>query len=219
MAEEAFHIGVSEGQTVTAVRTFPETGLADWLFIYAPGAGSDVRDPFGTYACDRLAAEGIEAVRFQFPYKEAGKRRPDRTGVLEETWRSAIESLRSTQRRLVVGGRSMGGRIASQVVAQGASADALALFAYPLHHPGSPSRWRDGHFAEVELPTLFCSGTRYTFATPDELRLVASRLSPPEIHLLDGADHGFRVLKSSGRTRADVWAEAVQATLGWLRAL
>ena len=112
----------------------------------------------------------------------------------------------------------MGGRYASRVVAQGAPADALALFAYPLHPPGNPERPRDGHFPDIRIPTLFCSGARDSFATPEELRTAAAEVPDATLHILEAADHGFAASRSSGRTRHDVWAEATQAFLDWLRA-
>ena len=216
MIEETLHIPVSAEQSVTAIRTQPESAAAGWLFVYAPGAGSNVHDPFGAYACRTLANQGYVAARFQFPYAESGRRRPDRPAVLEETWRQVVSNLREDGLKLVIGGRSMGGRIASHVVATGTSSDALALFAYPLHPPGAPSKLRDRHLPAIDVPTLFCSGTRDNFATPDELASAASLVSDSEVHLLDGADHGFNVLKSSGRFRQDVWEEAVGTFVRWL---
>lgn len=218
MTEEQIQISLPDGRSVTAIRTVPEGAERGPLFVYAPGAGSNVHDPFGAYACRRLAARGFAAVRFQFPYMEARQRRPDPPAVLEATWRAAIEAIRSDSSRLVVGGRSMGGRIASQVVAQGVKVDALALFAYPLHSPADPSRWRDGHLGAIGVPTLFCSGTRDAFSTPEELRLAAAKVPASRLHLLEGADHSFAVPKASGRTRQEVWAEAVDALLDWLSA-
>ena len=110
----------------------------------------------------------------------------------------------------------MGGRIASQVVAQGTTVDGLALFAYPLHSLARPSKWRDGHLPSVNVPTLFCSGTRDAFATPEELAQAASMVPKAQVHSLKGSDHGFATLKSSGRTREDVWSEAVDMFLEWL---
>jgi hypothetical protein len=201
--------------TVTALRT-PADGDARWIFVYAPGAGSNVHDPFGAYAARELAAHGVTTLRFQFPYMEAKKRGPDRPPVLESTWRAAIEQARKGGARLVVGGRSMGGRIASQVVAQGVDVEALALFAYPLHPPGRPETLRDAHLGAIKAPALFCSGTNDAFGSPEELRAAAKKVRRSVVHLLQGADHGFNVPKSSGRTREDVWAEAVGAMVGWL---
>ena len=202
--------------TVTTIRTVPVDSRSGWQFIYAPGAGSNVNDAFGVFASDSLAAQGIGTVRFQFPYAEAGRRRPDPPAVLEETWRAVIEAVHSSGQRLVVGGRSMGGRIASQVVASGAAVDALALFAYPLHPPANPTAWRDKHLPQVKVATLFCSGTRDSFGSPEELQQAASKTPAAALHLLEGADHGFQVQKSSGRTRRDVWEEAVAALVRWL---
>ena len=108
------------------------------MLVYAPGAGSNLNDPFGRYLAQHLAGAGISTVRFQFPYMEDRKRRPDPPRLLEETWREVIRIVRPSSGRLVIGGRSMGGRIASQVVAQGTKVDGLALFAYPLHPPSNP---------------------------------------------------------------------------------
>ena len=219
MPSEQIAVPVSAERTVSAIRTEPEGTPSGWLFVYAPGAGSNINDPFGAYVADRLATEGFTVVRFQFPYMENGRRRPDRTPVLEETWCRVLDAVRSPGLRLAVGGRSMGGRIASHVVAQGVEVDALALFAYPLRPPGNPDRRRDGHLPDIPVPTLFCSGTRDDFATPEELQVAASIVPRANVHLLDGANHGFSVLKSSGKTRQNIWAEAVDSMLAWLAGL
>ena len=219
MPSEQLEVQVSAEKTVSAIRTEPDGTPLGWLFVYAPGAGSNINDPFGAYLADRLATEGITAVRFQFPYMEIRRRRPDRAPVLEETWRRVLDAVRAPDLRLAVGGRSMGGRIASHVVAQGVEVDALALFAYPLRPPGNPDRRRDGHLPDIAAPTLFCSGTRDDFATPEELHVAASIVPQARVHILDGANHGFSVLKSSGKTRQEVWAEALDAMLGWLAGL
>ena len=135
------------------------------------------------------------------------------------TWTAAIEQLRISDTRLIVGGRSMGGRIASQVLAKGVAADALVLFAYPLHPPGKPDQRRVEHLPKLTIPTFFCSGTNDAFASPDELREVAGLVPHSTMHLLEGADHGFNVKKASGRTRQDVWQEAVDAMWDWLSTL
>ena len=107
----------------------------------------------------------------------------------------------------------MGGRIASQVVAQGEAVAGLALFAYPLHPPGKLEQRRDAHLASIAVPTLLASGTRDTFATPEELAEAAALIDGARVHMLEGANHGFSVLKASGRTRVDVWSEATSALL------
>jgi hypothetical protein len=144
---------------------------------------------------------------------EAGRRAPDRTSTLEATWLAVIGDALATGLPVVVGGRSMGGRIASQVVAQGAGVAGLVLFAYPLHPPGQPNQRRDQHLSAIAVPTLFCSGTRDSFGSPEELREATSLVPGSWLKLLEGADHGFSTLKSSGRSREDVWAEAVDSLL------
>lgn len=210
MAEEPLRIAVAGG-SVSALWSGPT--IAEWALVCAPGAGSNLRDPFGAYAAGRLEEAGIGCLRFQFPYSEAGRRAPDRPPLLEAAWLAALEVARPRADRLVAGGRSMGGRIASLAAAGRGSMDALALFAYPLHPPGRPEGRRDAHFSSIDVPTLFCSGDRDSFATIDELAEAAALVPRSRIHVLAGADHGFAVLKSSGRTREAVWAEAVDALL------
>lgn len=216
MVSETPKIATARGKTVTAILTGAEAARPDWLFVYAPGAGGGLTDGFGIFASETLATSGIATLRFQFPYVEDGRRTPDPPALLEATWRSVVDAARPRGGRLVIGGRSMGGRIASQVVAQGIVVDALALFAYPLHPPGQVERIRDAHFPNISVPTLFCCGTRDAFGTPDELSAAAAKVPNAQLHLLHGADHGFAVPRATGRTRRDVWAECVQVLLGWL---
>lgn len=217
MADENFQITVGD-KTISVIKTSPGRD-SGFTFVYAPGAGSNINDPFGEFLGLRLTAAGASTVRFQFPYMEAGKRRPDRPAVLEGTWRAVIDRVQVGPDRLVVGGRSMGGRIASQVVARGTQVAALVLFAYPLNPPYNRSVSRDGHLPDIAVPTLFCSGTRDNFASPDDLIAVAAKMKDARFHELDGADHSFAVLKSSSRTREDVWEEAVDVMLGWVEGL
>ncbi|MEX2225469.1 MAG: alpha/beta family hydrolase [Dehalococcoidia bacterium] len=215
MPDTSLRIDVEGAGAVGALRTAAKRAV--WTFVYAPGASATLQDPFGVYSANALAQHGVEVVRFEFPYMAAKRKAPDRPPLLEATWRAVIDAVRSNDRKLVVGGRSMGGRIASQIVAQGVKIDALALFAYPLHAPGRPEKIRDEHFPSLKCRTLFCSGTNDAFASPGELRSAASKVKRAKVHLLEGADHGFAVKKASGRTREDVWAEAVAAMAEWLR--
>ena len=216
MKQERLQIPLADGPTITAIQTSPDKEESGEVFVYAPGAGSNLHDPFGVYLCRQLASDEFTAVRFQFPYMEAGLRRPDSPPVLEDAWRVVVERLRPDGGRLVIGGTSMGGRIASQVVAKGTIVDALALFAYPLRPPGR-AQVRDGHLPQIGIPTLFCSGTRDSFGTPEELEAAASKVPKSTLRLLEGADHGFGTLKSRGKTKEDVWREATSALIDWLR--
>ena len=215
---ETLRVQLPDGRSVTSLLSPAQRHDTGWTFIYAPGAGSNIDDPFGVYAASRLAERGISTARFQFPYMEEKRRAPDRTAVLEATWRAAIEAFHRPDGRLVAAGRSMGGRIASLVAARGAPPDALALFAYPLHAPGR-DEWRDKHFHAISQPVLFCSGTRDAFATPDELAEAVSKIKEARVHFLDGADHGFSARKSSGKTRQDVWDEAIETFVDWLQGI
>ncbi len=219
MADEAFEIDVPGSGVVSALRTTPDVRRSNVLFVYAPGAGSNLNDPFGAYCARVLASEGIESWRFQFPYMQAKRPAPDRPPVLEATWRAVVQHASETSSRVLIGGRSMGGRIASMVVAHGTTVAGLALFAYPLHPPGHPEKARDEHLPAIEVPTLFCCGNRDTFGTPDELSAAAALVKRSTVHFLEGADHGFAVLKASGRSRDDVYAEACGALLEFVLSL
>ncbi len=212
---QALTIALEDGRTVSAVRHGPKAGRR-WTVVYAPGAGANIDDPFGVYLCEMLAERGATGVRFQFPFQEAGKSGPDRPPVLEATWRAVIEAVHTAAGKLCIGGRSMGGRIASMVHASGVKCDALALFAYPLHAPGKPDQQRTEHLPSIRARTLFVSGTNDAFGTPDELAAAASLVKRSKLHLLDAADHGFAVPKRTGRTKADIYAEAVNVTEKWL---
>lgn len=217
MPDRRFSIPIDGSGVVSAIRS--EAKKAAWTFAYAPGAGSNLDDPFGAFAARSLPAEGVNVVRFQFPYMESGRKGPDRPAVLEATWRAVIDEIRDGGTKLVAGGRSMGGRIASMAVADGAPADAVALFAYPLHPPGKPEQQRVEHLPRIKAPVLFCSGTNDAFASQGELNAAVKKVRWPTVHVIEGADHGFAVRRSSGRTREDVWREAIGAMLQWLRAL
>lgn len=217
LAEETFRIEMDGGQSVTAVRLRPAVEPAGWTFIYAPGAGSNVYDPFGRKLSDEFAGGGIEVVRFQFPYAEAKRRLPDRAPVLEATWAAAIRQCRQADRRLAVGGRSMGGRIASHVVAHGERVDALVVFAYPLHPPDQPGNLRTGHLSGIAVPTLFISGTQDEFGTPDELAAAVGLVPGARLHLLEGANHGFGAAKGVARSKNEIEAEALDAAMEFLR--
>lgn len=219
MASSRFSIEVREDLSVSAISDLPEAEPRA-LFIYAPGAGSNLNDGFGAHLGEVLPPRGVGLWRFQFPYMERGRSGPDPAALLEQTWRLAIDKARAAGvRTLVVGGRSMGGRIASQVVAAGTAVEGLVLFAYPLVPPGRGRVARTDHLRAITAPTLFCSGTRDSFATPEQLRDAATLVPGSSVHILEGADHGFAVLRSSGRTREDVWNEAADALVAFIDGL
>jgi predicted alpha/beta-hydrolase family hydrolase len=190
------------------------------VVILAPGAGSDRRHPSLTRIQDALADAGWTTATFDFPYREAGRRVPDPRPVLEACWRAVLDAVRKEPRlappRLVIGGRSMGGRMASHVAADGANVDALLFLAFPLHPAGRPGTERAAHLARIEVPMLFVQGTRDTLADPALLAGVLHGLPSATLHEIVGADHGFRIPRRSGRDDASVHAEVLAAVTGWL---
>ena len=215
MIERTLEFQVNQ-RRITGLLSSPDESSTGAHFIYAPGAGSNLDDPFGQHLSQRLPDSGVALVRFQFPYMEDKKRRPDAPRILEETWGQVINRVRPDAANLIIGGRSMGGRIASHLAAGGASVEGLALFAYPLRPPGGRAKIRDQHLTDISIPTLFCSGTRDAFGTPQELQEAAAKTPRSTVKHLEGADHGFSVLKSSGRAREDVWREAADYLLAWI---
>jgi predicted alpha/beta-hydrolase family hydrolase len=187
--------------------------------VLAHGAGGGMAGDFMVAFASGLAAAGHVVCRFNFPYMEAGKKSPDRTDVLESAFREVTAEVRRRhpQARLVIGGKSMGGRIASHLAAQGDDVDGLVFLGYPLHPPGRPDRARVAHLADIRAPMLFVEGTRDPFCPLDALRdAVAGLRAPTEIAVIDDGDHSLKVRKSSGRTTKQAWGEAVAAVLRWL---
>jgi predicted alpha/beta-hydrolase family hydrolase len=194
-------------------------GGGQTVVVLGHGAGGNRKNPMLRALAGTLELAGRAAVLYNFPYAEKGLRRPDPPAVLESTTRAAAAfALAATRaRRVVHGGRSMGGRIASQVVAAGERADGLVFLGYPLHPPGQPERLRDAHLSRIAVPLLFVQGTRDAFAREDLLQVLMTRLGPnAELHRVAEADHSFGVLKRSGRTDEDVRAEVERAVLDWL---
>lgn len=190
-------------------------------FVCAHGAGGH-RDDRGMLALSQVLAHlGIAVARFNFDYREKGSKRPDPMPVLKSCMRGVIERARSelAPQRLLIGGRSMGGRVATMLAAEGFACDGLLLFAYPLHPAGQPEKLRDAHLPKIRVPVLCFNGTRDALCTQGLMNDVVKRLAAPwTMHWLEGADHSFHVLKSSGRTDGDVLAEVGEATAKWVRA-
>ena len=205
----------------------PRAARADRAVLLAHGAGSDMHAASLQAVTDAFAAAKIPVLRFNFPYRSAGRKAPDRPAVLEAAVREAVSELgRRTKlppERLVLGGRSMGGRYCSMAV--GAEEDpvpalGLLLLGYPLHAAGRPERVRDEHFARIRVPVLFASGTRDSLAGQDALRASSRRLRGPVMfRWLETADHGFRPLMASGLTADDVNLEVAQTAVDWVQAL
>ncbi len=200
-------------ERVTA-RVFAADGGA--RLILAHGAGADQRHPFMVRHAEALAARGVEVVTFNFLYTEAGRGVPDRPRSLEACWRAVIDSFRDG-RRLFIGGKSMGGRIASQVAAAGVDGvRGLVFLGYPLHPPKKPEQLRDAHLPQIKQPMLFVQGERDPFGTPDELRPILARLPTAELYVVAGGDHSLTVPKRGHLPQAEVDAAVQQKIADWL---
>src|SRR3954469_2693025 len=180
------------------------------VFVCAHGAGGHRDDRAMLATAAALGARGIEVARFNFPYRERKSRRPDAMPALRTAFEAAVTHARYDfpRHKLIIGGRSMGGRVATMLAADGFACDGLLLFAYPLHPAGQPEKLRDAHLPAIAVPTLCFNGTRDDLCRPDLMEAVLRRVRPTfTLHWLEGADHGFHVLKSSGRTDAQVLDE------------
>ena len=192
------------------------------LFVCAHGAGGHMSDRGMLAVAEHLRGGGLDVVRFNFLYKEKGSSHPDTMPRLKE----CIAAVASHARRelapqtLILGGRSMGGRAASMLAADGFSCDALLLLAYPLHPAGKPEELRDTHLAKISMPVLCLNGTRDALCRRDLMDAVVDRLTERwTMHWLEGADHSFRVLKTSGRSDGDVLDEIAEACGAWVPGL
>jgi predicted alpha/beta-hydrolase family hydrolase len=170
-----------------------------------------------------LAGRGIATLRYQFPYVEAGTRRPDPPGVLEATVRAAVAKAREStpDLPLIAGGKSLGGRMTSNAMAHTPLEGVLGLvfLGFPLHPPKQPAVTRAEHLDRVESPMLFLQGTRDNLADLDLITSVCGRLgSKVTLHVVEGADHSFSVLKRSGRSDAEVMEELALTVEQWCRA-
>lgn len=194
------------------------------LYVLAHGAGAGMRHHFLESISAALAARGVATLRYQFPYLQAGRRRPDPPAVLQASVRSAVTRAADIvpELPLIAGGKSLGGRMTSSAAAVRPlpGVRGLAFLGFPLHPPGQPGTQRADHLDRVEAPMLFLQGTRDEFARLDLITGVCRHLEPrATLHLIDGADHSFGVLKRSGRTAAEVLDEAADATARWARSL
>jgi hypothetical protein len=195
-------------------------------FVLAHGAGAPQTHPFIVSFARGLSSRGVDVVTFDFPYMEAKRKIPDPGRVLEacyaEIVRGVVTMPALAGNRLVIGGKSMGGRIASQVVArdrQTADAvSALVFLGYPLHPPGKPSQLRSRHLPDVRKPMLFVQGSRDAFGTPAEIDPILAGLKPrPDLLVVDHGDHSFAVPKSAGLCQADLFSRVQDAIVAWVR--
>jgi predicted alpha/beta-hydrolase family hydrolase len=207
-----------EGEEVSAV--FDASDVTDApVFVCAHGAGGNLADRGVVATAQTMRAHGLHTVRFNFAYREKKSSRPDPMPKLTACVEAVVEHTRRELKpaRLLIGGRSMGGRAASVLASQGFACDGLLLLAYPLHPPGRPQQLRSAHLPAITVPVLCINGTRDDFCTPSLMKDVLTTVGKNwRMHWIDGADHSFHVLKSSGRTDAQVLQEIGAVTSEWL---
>ncbi|HEX5726290.1 MAG TPA: alpha/beta family hydrolase [Longimicrobiaceae bacterium] len=211
------------GEEVTAVHDPAEASAGPRVaFACAHGAGGHLGDRAMLALSAALRTRGIDVVRYNFPYREKGSGRPDPMPRLQPVVAAVAGHVREVLRPdvLLIGGRSMGGRAASMLAADGFACDGLLLLAYPLHPAGQPEKLRDAHLPAISVPVLCFSGTRDELCRRDLMeRALQTVRTEWRMHWLEGADHSFHVLKSSGRTDAEVLAEVGEATREWVAGL
>ena len=191
------------------------------VLILAHGAGQGLDSPFMMHFGESLAQRGVSVVQFEFDYMRAaratGKRKPpDREPNLRACWHDVVTRVRKDMKpqRLFIGGKSMGGRMAS-LVADELSVDGLVCLGYPFHPPGKPDRLRTEHLETLKTRTLICQGERDSFGTSDDVKsyTLSKRI---DVRWLTDGDHGFKPRKASGRTEQGNWSEAIDAITGFI---
>ena len=220
-------IPVDRGMQVSVVVAEPEgyrAGQTD-VIVLAHGAGADMHHPFMTFFHESLARSGWLSVKFNFPYKEQGRKAPDPAPRLEDAFERVLAHVRETLRpapgRLFIGGKSMGGRIAANVAAREADAGeqslaGLVFLGYPLHAPKRHDRLRADNLVKIAAPMLFVEGTNDPFCRLDLLAEVLKRVqAPARTHVIEGGNHDFRVPKRLSREAEDIWREVVETICEW----
>lgn len=214
-------VPVTTGADTTAL-VYRAEGNATATLVLAHGAGAGQRHPFMVAAAEAIAGLGVDVVTFNFLYTEQKRRVPDRAPLLESCYRRVVEQVRidvpSARRGLVIGGKSMGGRIATQLAAGDAALpiEGVVLLGYPLHPPGRPDQRRDAHLPSVRHPMLFVQGTRDTFGTVNEMEPVVATLERATLHPVEGGDHSFKLARKNPDAQAAVYEDVNRTVAAWI---
>ena len=223
MATTQSKVELTSGETVTALLyAAAKADRARVTLILGHGAGANQLSGFMRLFAAGLAERGLDVVTFNFLYMEQGRKIPDPGPRLESCCRAVIDAVVNHKKlkgnRLVIGGKSMGGRIASQVAASNADdIDGLVFLGYPLHPPGRPDKLRSEHLPKIKAPMLFVQGSRDAFGTKPEIQTLIKKLKlPGELHSIDGGDHSFKVPKSVG-PQEQIYTEAMDSIVGWIK--
>lgn len=222
---EPIRVAVASGSVTGLVYPASPSARAGVTVILGHGAGAPQSSDFMVSFAEGLAHRGVDVVTFNFPYIEIGRRLPDRSETLEACFRAVIAAARARQDlaagRLVIGGKSLGGRMASHVGAAGLDGLAgLVFLGYPLHPPGKPEKLRAAHLARIRQPMLFVQGSRDAFGTPEELAPILEPLGPiARVHVIEGGDHSFAVPRRAAVPQHEIFARAQDEIARWLREL
>ncbi len=214
-------IGLEAGATVSALAYEAFDPQFHATLVLAHGAGAGQFSPFMTSFATALSALGLDTVTFNFLYTERGRRVPDRRPSLEACYRAVVRAVRneieSAARCLFIGGKSMGGRIATYLATDSTLVLAgVVLLGYPLHPPGRPGERRDSHLPDVRVPMLFVQGSNDAFGTPAELEPALATLSPAAtLHVVEGGDHSFKVPRAGPTKQEAVYADVQRTVAGW----
>ncbi len=219
-------IPLEAGATTTALAYPAGAPAVGAALVLGHGAGAGQRSPFMVDFAHAISARGVDVITFNFLYTEQRRRIPDRGPLLEGCYRSVIAAVHAevagAKHALFIGGKSMGGRIATQVAAESRALPVagLVLLGYPLHPPGRPTQRRDKHLPAVGRPMLFVQGTRDAFGTPTELAPVLDSIGPSaSIHVVSGGDHSLKLARKDPAAQAAVYDEVQRTIVEWMRAL
>ncbi len=222
LMREGVSIPVRDMEPTSGILTLPVGDIETTGVIVAHGAGNNMETPLLVAFSEGLASAGYATLRFNFLYRERGRKAPDKYETLAETWGSASaffrERLGQRIHCWVAAGKSMGGRVASQMVADGLlAAGRLIFLGYPLHPAGNKEKLRDAHLYRINVPMLFFAGTRDPLCDLERLRPVLSHLTAPRsLYIIEGGDHSLHVPKSTGTPETGIYDRIVQETARWL---
>ena len=224
-------VNVNENDSVTAlIYQAPKAKRLGATIILGHGAGANQSSSFMQLFADGLAQRGLDAMTFNFIYTELGKGVPDPKAKLEACFRAVINAATThkklTGNRLFIGGKSMGGRIASQVAADACAKgeplakeiDGLVFLGYPLHPPGNPAKLRVEHLPQIKMPMLFVQGTRDSLGKSEEIKPFIKKLRlPAKIYEIEGGDHSFKAPKKFGKSQDEVYESAMDEIVEWVK--
>jgi uncharacterized protein len=217
-----FSLPIGPGRSIRAALGVPRTATMDAILVLAHGANNNMEQPLIAGLHERLARAGLVTVRFNFPYAEEGRKHPDADDTLEGVFRLVLEYVAELDEfkglALYLGGKSMGARLAAQIVAKDVGASGLVFLGFPLHAPGKPEKLRDQALYQLPCPALFIEGSRDPFCQLDLLGKVLGQMPVrSDLHVIPGVGHSFE--KGSHGMAPELMEQVARVVLGWLESL